>query len=272
MGLLLQMYLQQFLVFVLVLTRIGTLVFTLPSISGSGVPMQVRALLAVTIALLVTPLQWGHEVPEPANLAHLTSMLAKEGMLGLALGATMNLLLAGMQLAGQVIGQVSGFSLADVLDPTFDESISIFAQLLETVAVSIFFIVGGHRLLIDALISSFTWMPPGQGDLPSDLPEALTDIAGRSFEVALRAAAPVMVSLLLATLIVAVISRTLPQLNSLALGMNLNALVVLGSLAVCIGSAMWVFEAELVPSIQQIVSVFSAQALPPAESPTLGGS
>lgn len=272
MGLLLQLYLQQFLVFVFVLTRIGALVMTLPSISSNGVPMQVKALLAVTIALLVTPLQWGQEVPEPANLAHLTSMMAKEGMLGLALGATMHLLLAGMQLAGQVIGQVSGFSMADVFDPTFDENISVFAQLLETVAVAIFFIVGGHRLLIDALISSFDWMPPGKGNLPADLPEALTDIASRSFEVALRAAAPVMVSLLLATLIVAVISRTLPQLNALALGMNLNALVVLGALTVCLGSAMWVFEAELVPTIQQVVSVFSAAALPTVEPQSLPGS
>lgn len=225
--------------------------------------MQVRAILAVTIALLVTPLHWGQEVPQAANLAHLTALMAKEGMLGLALGATMHLLLAGMQLAGQVIGQVSGFSMADVFDPTFEENISIFAQLLEMLAVSIFFIVGGHRLLIDALVSSFTWMPPGKGEFPAELPEALTDIASRSFEVALRAAAPVMVALLLATLIVAVISRTLPQLNSLALGFNLNALVVMIALALCIGSAMWVFEAELMPTIQRVVSEFSANALPP---------
>ena len=39
-----------------------------------------------------------------------------------------------------------------------------------------------------------------------------------------------MVSLLLATLVVALISRTLPQLNAVAVGLNFNSLIVLGML------------------------------------------
>ena len=91
MAALLELYTQQFLLFVLVLTRLGTLVGTMPSFGGAGVPMQVRAFLAVAFALLVTPLHWGMEVTPPENLAHLTSMLAKEALLGLAIGISMHI-------------------------------------------------------------------------------------------------------------------------------------------------------------------------------------
>lgn len=267
MAALLQLYFHQFLIFMLVLTRMSTLVMTLPAIGGNGVPMQVKALLAVSIALLITPLHWGVEVQPPENLAALAGLLAKEALLGLAVGLSLHLLVAAMQLAGQIIGQVSGLSLADVFDPTFEDNISIYAQFLETTAVAVFFVVGGHRKLIDALAVSFHWMPPGQGHLPPDLPEALADIAGRSFEVALRASAPIMLALLLATLIVAVISRTLPQLNSIAVGLNFNSLVVLAATATCIGSAAWVFQDEIGPALNRVTSVFDQSADAAANMP-----
>ena len=90
-------------------------------------------------------------------------------MLGLALGGAVMILLSGMQMAGQVISQMSGMSLADVVNPTFDTTVPIFSNLLEMLALSIFFLMGGHREVMDALLGSFEWMPPGSGT-PSDGP------------------------------------------------------------------------------------------------------
>ena len=54
MAALLNQYLDQFLVFVLVLTRVGALTMALPFIGSQTVPMQVRALLAVAMAVIIT--------------------------------------------------------------------------------------------------------------------------------------------------------------------------------------------------------------------------
>ena len=59
MSPLLTLYLDQFLIFVLVLTRVGSLLMTLPVLGTATVPMQVRALLAVGISLILTPLLLG---------------------------------------------------------------------------------------------------------------------------------------------------------------------------------------------------------------------
>jgi flagellar biosynthetic protein FliR len=249
---LLHLYLDQFLIFTLVLTRVGCLLMTLPMLGTATVPWQIRALFAVSISLVLTPLYWGLAIPVPENLLVLAPMLIREAVLGLALGLAVMILLSGMQLAGQVISQISGLSLADVANPSFDTSIPIFSHILEMLAVAIFFLVGGHRLVIDALLGSFAWMPPGHGELPAELVESLTAVAASSFETAIRASAPVMVSLLLATLVVALVSRTLPQLNAVAVGLNFNALTVLAVLGICLGSAAWVFQ-EQVEGVLQLV-------------------
>ena len=66
-----------------------------------------------------------------------------------------------------------------------------------------------------------------------------------------------MVALLLATLIVALISRTLPQLNAVAVGLNFNSLIVLGVLALCLGSAAWVFQDERGSDRQRAQTILS---------------
>jgi flagellar biosynthetic protein FliR len=248
----------QFLVFVLVLTRVGALIATLPVLGSAGIPLQVRALLAAAMAMLIAPLHWGTPIPAPTNLVDLALLLGREAVLGLALGAAITILLSGMQLAGQVISQMSGLSLADVVNPTFDTQVPIFSQLLEMLALAIFFLLGGHRHVIDALLGSFAWMPPGSGRLPDQLPEVLASVAGHSFETGIRASAPVMVALLLAILIVALVSRSLPQLNAIAIGLNFNAIVVLAVLAFSLGSAASVFQDESAYVVELVREAFGA--------------
>src|SRR6476659_2011895 len=179
MSPLLSLYLEQFLIFVLVLTRLGALLMTMPVLGTATVPWQIRALLAVGISLVLTPLFWGQPIPAPENLIVLGTLLAREAMLGLAIGLALMILLSGMQLAGQIISQTSGMTLADVANPTFDTTVPLFSQILEMLATAIFFLVGGHRQVMDALLRSFAWMPPGNGRLPDNLIAALSSIASQ---------------------------------------------------------------------------------------------
>lgn len=259
MSPLLQLYLDQFLIFVLVLTRLGSLLMTLPVFGTATVPWQVRALLAVAMSLILTPVHFGLAIPPPENLLLLAVLLAKEAILGLALGLAVTILLGGMQMAGQVISQTSGLTLADVANPTFDTTVPLFSQILEMLALAIFFAIGGHRQVIGALLDSFTWMPPGQGKLPDNLVEAMSSITAHSFEVGIRSAAPVMVALILATLIVALVSRTMPQLNAVAVGLNFNSFLVLGVFAFSLGAAAWVFQEELAETVGVINDTFAAE-------------
>jgi flagellar biosynthetic protein FliR len=80
----------------------------------------------------------------------------------------------------------------------------------------------------------------------------LTMIAG-SFSLGIRAAAPAAAALLLATLVLGAISRTLPQLNVMSLGLGLNALVTFAALSLSMGAMIWAFHDEVQGAVEAVV-------------------
>ena len=75
---------------------------------------------------------------------------------------------------------------------------------------------------------------------------------GESFLIGLRAAAPVMVALLMSVLILGLISRTLPQLNVIAVGFSINALIMLAALSVCLGAIVGIMQLRAEVMIEAI--------------------
>jgi flagellar biosynthetic protein FliR len=238
MSVLLQLYFDQFFLFVLVLTRISGLVMASPILGSRSIPIRIRALVAVGLAAVIAPVQ-AFEFQPPQHLIDMGLMLGREVALGLALGLSVTILFSGLQLAGLIAGQISGMSLADVVDPTSGTSVPVFSQLVDLVAISVFLLIGGHRHLLRALLDTFRWRQPGGDDLPDDILIALSEVTAESFVVGLRAGAPVMVALLLSVLILGLVSRTLPQLNVLAVGFSLNTVVLLLMLSVTLGTLAW---------------------------------
>ena len=145
-------------------------------------------------------------------------LMAGELLVGIVLGMGVAILASGLQLAGQIIAQMSGMALADVLNPGSDNELPIFSSMLYMVGLAVFVVIGGHRALIDALMGTFAAVPIGHGGVTGNLGETVSTLMGESFALGLRAAAPAMVALLLATLVLGLIGRTLPQLNILVLG------------------------------------------------------
>jgi flagellar biosynthetic protein FliR len=242
----------RFVVFALVLARTGPLLMTAPIFGSQAVPKRVRGLLAVTMTLLITPVFLGLSVPPIGNTIELGRLLVNEALVGLLLGLGVNILFSGIQVAGQIISQMSGLSLGDVFSPGFDEDVSVFSQLLYFLTLSVFVAVGGHRIVIEALLDTFAAAPPGHALLGASYVDVLVTIITQSFSLGIRAAGPLLVALLLSNLVLGLISRTLPQINVIAVGFGLNAMLALGLLFLSIGAAAWTFQEPAVNVMQQI--------------------
>ena len=243
---------QHMLVLVLTLSRISGLVMIAPVFGSADVPVRIRGLLALALALVILPTNWGSSPPEPATLLDFLTMVATEVILGFALGAGVWLLLMGVQLGGMLVSQASGLSLADVFNPNLDSSTPVLGHFLYLIATAIFLTIGGHRALIAALLESFSTVPLGQSPLTLMLPEMLNDITAQSFNLAIRVAAPGVAALLLATVVLGMIGRALPQLNVMIVGVGLNAMLAAGVLALSMGTMAWAFQDELEPVLQRL--------------------
>ena len=241
------------MLFTFVLARVGGLVVTLPLFTGSETPMQVRAILAIAMALLLTPMQLGAAPPASDNLVDYAILMAGEILVGMCLGLGVTVLMSGLQIAGQIVAQMSGMALADVLSPGSETEIPLFASMFNLLATAVFVVIGGHRAVIDALLGSFVTLPLGQGGLAGSLSQTVVALVGESFSLAVRAAAPAMVALLLATMVLGLVGRTLPQLNVLVLGFGINAMVTLAVLMVSIGAVALLFQQYFDPALKALV-------------------
>jgi flagellar biosynthetic protein FliR len=258
-----QIDVERFLVFTLVLSRVSGLTMSAPIFGTRDVPMQVRALLAMAIAVMVMPTQMHIEFADPGTTLNYLTFIGGEVLIGLCLGVGVTVLFSGVQLGGQMMGRMGGLMLADVFDPNSGEQIPVFSRLLYLVAMAVFVTIGGHRLVMAALLDTFHAIPPGGGAVPSGLTEAFTLLLTQSFLLGMRASLPVVTALLLSTLVLGLIGRTMPQLNILIVGFGMNAMLTFALLAMVMGAAAWAFQAQVVPTLDVMTEVLIRGTPPP---------
>jgi flagellar biosynthetic protein FliR len=235
---------QQVAAAALVAVRIGALVILAPVFGPFAIPLRVRMLLALVLATLVLPLQ-AASATAPWALAPFLAAAAGEALVGFLLGLGVVALFSALHLAGELVGQASGVQLADAIGGGSDAGAPVFSRLIALVATAVFLAIGGHRRALEALLDTFAWLPAGQGG-SSRLPlESVTLLVAHSFALGLRAAAPAVVALVLATLAIALVARALPQLNVLALGLGINALAAVAALGISLGAVCWLLQDQL---------------------------
>jgi flagellar biosynthesis protein FliR len=247
----------RFIIFTLVLARIGALVMTAPIFGSQALPRRIRGILAVTLALLITPIYLSGSLPPVGNTVEFGRLIINEVLVGLMLGLGLNILFAGIQVAGQVASQMSGLSLADVFNPGFEEDVSVFSQLFYFLTLAVFVAVGGHRIVTEALLQTFAWLPPGKAAIGDSYVEVLVSVLMQSFGLGIRAAAPLLTALMLSNLILGLISRTLPQINVIAVGFGLNSLLALAVLCLSLGTVAWTFQEPTVEVMQLVQEAFA---------------
>lgn len=240
-------------VFVLIIARITGTVLAVPCFTAL-LPMRFRLVLVMAIALIVAPSTIAHGTGQPVPSGVVDGLIAcaRELMFGLVIGGTIQLLYCGILMAGELIASVMGMQLAQAASPSEGQSVPQMSKLLGLLIVAILFAVGAHRLLLDGLLMSFQRMPPTVVPSTAELAELVWDHLAIGIESGLRVAAPVIAVVLIGNLVVSLISRSLPQLNLLAIGINLNVLGGLAILALTVGAAGMIFQVQVADTLSRL--------------------
>ncbi|MEO1497229.1 MAG: flagellar biosynthetic protein FliR [Planctomycetota bacterium] len=248
--------------FALVLARVGALVGTAPLLATPTLPLRAKGLLAVSMAGVLTPMQLHRELSLPTGIADLGVAAANEVIIGGALGLGVMALLSGLQLTGQIIGQMSGMALTDGTDPILQDNSTVFSQIFYFVTVAVFVAAGGHSEMIDALMATFDNVPPGAYVLGDGLIMTFVRLLSLGFELGLRTSAPLLVGLFLATVVLGLISRTLPQINTIVVGFSINGLLTLALMMLSVGAVAWAYQAPISGALAELVTAIEPLPAP----------
>jgi flagellar biosynthesis protein FliR len=204
--------------------RVAAATMLTPIFGPTQIPGPVRVMIALALSaflILATP-----AVLTPIDS---TTGLAVAALGELVIGASLAFAFvvaySATQIAGRVLDIQLGYGAASVLNPTTQTPAPLVGTVLGMAAVAVFLGMDGHHVLIRALALSIETYPPGT--LATDLNVGeLLQFSGKMFTFGLALAAPVMLSLLLADVALAVMARSMPQLNVFTLSFSVK--IVLG--------------------------------------------
>ncbi len=218
---------------VLVALRFGVALALTPILAFGTLPPAFRVLFVFALAALLGAGMGVSAARDVQDIAGFAGMAVGEALLGALLAFGILAAFGAFQLAGRLLDLQLGFGVATLIDPATRGHAPLLGTLLWMVAVVVFFAIDGHHALIRALALSLQSVPPGT-PLPDLELAPVVGQFGAMFTFAMAIAAPVVLVLLLVDAVVAVMARTMPQMNIFFLSLPLKILVGLLTLALSV--------------------------------------
>ncbi|UGS33743.1 flagellar biosynthetic protein FliR [Capillimicrobium parvum] len=236
--------------FFLVLARVTPLFFFAPLFSSKLVPVRVRAIVAVALAIGLAPVVAGGE-HLPADLWTIAGLILKELLVGMAFAFALGALFAALSVAGSFLDYLIGFSFGSLVDPVNGTQTTVLAQLYSLLGVVVFIAIDGDAWVLAGL--AHTYDVVGVTQMPSL--SALVGGAVQSFVTifssAVQVAGPIMLALVLTDAAFGLVSRVVPSLNVFGVGFPVKLLVGLILIGVTLPYVAGWLSGELQSSVSQ---------------------
>ena len=205
---------KEVLKFFLIFFRILLLFFLFPIFASPFFSNRLKILFALVLALILLPVV-NFPIPKITNVYNLVIVLVSEFLLIFAISFLFRLIIAGIQLGGEMVSIQMGFGLSQTIDPVSGFSLPVISQFVYLIFLLFFFSFNFHHYLIYALYESFEKIPPGMFYIKNNLGEFFIKKGVIIFYISVKLLAPLLVFMMIIYITLAIIGRLMPQMNVL---------------------------------------------------------
>jgi flagellar biosynthesis protein FliR len=241
--------------FALVLARVGGLMVWAPLLGMNSVPIRIKAFIALILSLAVFPLV-PSTVVTPGHLLDLVIGVGFESLIGIIMGFAVMVIFSGFQIGAELLSHQMGWTLAQLVDPSTEITFDVLSQFYNLLATLIFVMLNGHLILIRSMAQTFRTVPLMGASFHPETMDFLMGLMSTSFQLGIRIAGPGLTAVFLATLAMGFVSRTMPQLNILAIGFPINITLALVVIIAAMGMLFMLFEQGILDVLHQIGNIF----------------
>ncbi len=230
-------------VFLLVLVRIASFVYTAPFFNMSNTPQRTKLGLAFFMSIIVFTL-----IPDRTlvytGILDYAVLVIKESIIGLLIGFVSNVCIQTITFAGHIIDTSIGLSMATMYDPTLHDQVSISGTFYYYTVFLLLIVSGMYQFLISAIVDSYTIIPLNGLVINSALYDSFLKVISNYFIIGFRIALPVFAALMLLNVILGIFTKVASQLNMFAVGIQLKLLL---------GFAIMYLTVSMLPSVSTFV-------------------
>lgn len=223
-------YLAIFFIFL----RLLTFFTIIPNFFPSGTPATFKISLNLILSMILVGTIDITAIQNIQSNYTIIIYAFNEVMTGITLGFVTSIIFYVIEMAGSLMDQQIGLGMISMFDPNTKSNSSLLSRLLYWVAILIFFIVDGHHMLIKELSSSYKIVGIGKSIVFQESIMAIMNSFTQYFIIGLKIAIPIVLIIIITDLTMGLISRTVPQLNIMILGMPIKMLVGVASFLIAL--------------------------------------
>lgn len=235
--------------FVLIVTRVLAMIFAAPVLGSRRVPMPFRILFGVMVSLIALPLviqlDNNQSLIQISSPTQLIGPMFSEAIIGSLLGLGVLIIFASAEMVGSTIGQMTGFQIDSIANPGQEFGGSPTGRLFGVISVAVFVVIGGPELLVSGVLDSFIYLTPGKDISGQKIVPLLGVLLSQSFALTVKAVGPAFAAILVSTIAIGMVGRTLPQLNFLQVGLTSNLAVMFLAVFLTLGGCVWLFVDDI---------------------------
>lgn len=219
----------------LIFLRVTGFVFLNDITGRKSIPTVVR--LGISLALSVCFISvYSTRMPAVNGTMEFCLLAVKEVLVGFVLGFIVNLFLSAIAFGGEFLDFQIGLSMAKVYDAQTNVSMAVSASLLNAMFFLLFLGMNGHLTLISLLDTSFGLLEAGSFQFSPNVFYNLCQLFSQVLLLGLKIAQPIVAVMFMVEIGVAVIMRTIPQINIFTVNIQLK--IVLGLLLLFLATPM----------------------------------
>ena len=141
--------------FLILLIRLGVILFLLPFWSGKQFPRLFKIGFILAMAYVLAPV-----IPMEIRNQEIPIIILQELLLGATLGFAVKFIFMAVEFAGTLISDAMGISIASVFNPEMGRSTEI-STILGLMAMLLFLVLDLHHDLIAMIVKSYEVLPVG---------------------------------------------------------------------------------------------------------------
>lgn len=219
--------------------RFTVFVVLAPPFNTKAFPGSVKAMLAVGLAIAVSPRLTGGTAMSDGDFV---VALVMQALIGLVFGVLVKLIFSAVDSAGALVDQFGGFSMATAYDPTLQLQGAAFTRLFGMMSSMLLFTSGAYRIVLSGLARTFDAFPLNAHFRFDGVLDTAVHGVGNTLLAAIEIAGPLVIVLFLADVALGLITRVAPQTNVFSLGFPVKILVTLSFVGLVIGVLPTVFD------------------------------
>lgn len=196
----------------LVSLRLAVVMYATPLDLFGRVPALIKVLWSTAFACFMVSFLDIEQVKEITSMDALVFAGLREVAIGLLLAFGLYTAFGAFSLAGRLLDFQAGFGAANLFNPATNEQNPLLGTVLVMLATFLFFAADFHLVMTQGFALSLQAMPLGATGLGVSAPAIIAQF-GVMFTMGIMIAAPIIGILMMVDGGVAIMSKTMPQMN-----------------------------------------------------------